>query len=214
MENTAELQGWVERLPADGPAARDELIAHACGRLERLTRRMLRAKFPRVRRWEETGDVFQGAMLRLRAALGAVSPPTAHDFLKLATACIRRELLDLVRHYYGPEGMGANHASAAGSVESSVSDPGGQTHDPARLAEWTDFHRQVEALPEDEREVFQLSWYHGLRQEEIAGVVGCSVPTVKRRQARALRLLRQALAGGMPGAEPRPSGSEGESSAP
>ena len=42
------------------------------------------------------------------------------------------------------------------------------THDPDRLAAWTDFHREVEALPAEEREVFDLLFYQGLSQAEAA----------------------------------------------
>ena len=49
---------------ADAERAREALLSHAAGRLERLARMMLRG-YPRLRRWEETGDVLQNALLRL-----------------------------------------------------------------------------------------------------------------------------------------------------
>ena len=54
-------------------------------------------------------------------------------------------------------------------------------------------HRAVRALPPRCREVWELSRNHGLGYEEIAGVTGVSVNTVKTQMARALRALREAL---------------------
>ena len=59
--HTAVLERWLERLRQGDEAARQEVIAHTCQRLEALTRRMLR-RYPRLRRWEQTGDVMQNAM--------------------------------------------------------------------------------------------------------------------------------------------------------
>jgi RNA polymerase sigma-70 factor (ECF subfamily) len=47
--------------------------------------------------------------------------------------------------------------------------------------EWTEFHEQVDALPEEEREVFNLVWYQQLTHEQAAGVLGVTTRTVRRR---------------------------------
>jgi RNA polymerase sigma factor (sigma-70 family) len=68
---------------------------------------------------------------------------------------------------------------------------GDDSDDPCNLAEWTEFHRQVEVLPEDEREVFNLLWYGELTQAEVAEVLGIAVRTVIRRwQAARVRLYK------------------------
>src|SRR5947209_16707843 len=110
---TVRIQHCIDRLRGGDLKARDELIGHACERMERLTRKMLR-DYPRVRRWEETGDVLQNASMRLFRSLEQVTPQTVVEFFKLASLNIRRELLDLVKHYYGPRGHGKNHATVAG----------------------------------------------------------------------------------------------------
>ena len=46
-------------------------------------------------------------------------------------------------------------------------------------------------LPEDKREVLILSRFHNLRYEEISGLLGCEVGTVKTRVFRALKELRK-----------------------
>lgn len=48
-------------------------------------------------------------------------------------------------------------------------------------------------LPESLRRVFDLSFVEGLKNEEVAELLGCSVSTVKNRKASMLSLLRQAV---------------------
>ncbi|MFO0841744.1 MAG: sigma-70 family RNA polymerase sigma factor [Gemmataceae bacterium] len=195
------VQACLDRLRAGDPAARDDLFALASGRLERLARGMLR-DFPRVGRWEQTGDVCQNALLRLCRAIEAAVPQTPAEFYRLAAAQVRRELLDLARHHFGPLGGGANHASrppAAGDAEAPA-DPGDVTYDPGRVALWTEFHAQAGALPPELREVFDLLWYQGMKQEEAATILGVTTRTVKSRWREARLRLHEALGGELPGA--------------
>jgi len=199
--STVRLQRCLDRLRAGDAAARDELLANSCERLRRLTRKMLNDN-RRVRRWEDTGDVLQNALIRLCRALQVVSPPTARDFYRLAAAQIRRVLIDLARHYYGPLGLGAHHASqAAGDSRRSPSgvEPIDASNDPGRIALWTEFHAAVERLPDEEREVFDLLWYQGLTQAAAAAVIGVSDRTVKSRWRSARLRLYEALGGTLPG---------------
>src|SRR3954451_23981790 len=109
-ELTARLQQCLERLQAGDEKARAELLAGACDRLGRLTQAMLR-DYRRVRRWEQTDDVLQSALLRLHRALETVRPASLREFYPLGALQIRRELIDLARHHYGPESPGAHHES-------------------------------------------------------------------------------------------------------
>jgi RNA polymerase sigma-70 factor (ECF subfamily) len=194
--HTAVLGKWLERLRDGDEAARNEVINHACQRLEALTRRMLR-HYLRLRRWEQTGDVLQNAVLRLHKALAVLRPESPSQFYGLAASQIRRELIDLARHHFGPEGAAAHHhtdgagqVSGAGPVMQKV-DPGGE---PATLAEWTDFHQKVQRLPGPEREVFDLLWYEALTQVEAAHVLGVTERTIKNRW-RSAKLELQRLLG-------------------
>jgi len=117
--------------------------------------------YPRLRRWEQTDDVLQNAVMRLHRALGQVQPANTADFFRLAALNIRRELLDLAKHYYGPRGQGTKHASIeqnadANSESSTAHDPPEPAGEPHRLAAWTEFHQQIERLPDEEREIFDL----------------------------------------------------------
>jgi RNA polymerase sigma-70 factor (ECF subfamily) len=181
----------LERIRAGDRAAADELFRHLGGRLERLARKMLRG-FPAVRRWEGAEDILQNAALRLLRALREVRPASTRQFFALAGLQIRRELLDLKDHYQGPEGIGAHHHSA-GSAAAPAHEPAHEPADPApgweELEEWGAFHRQVGALPEEEREVVDLHFYQGLSKAEAAELLGVDARTVQRRWNAALQRL-------------------------
>jgi RNA polymerase sigma-70 factor (ECF subfamily) len=184
--------GQLLQKMGDGDAAAvNALIQHAGERLTRLTRHML-GNFPGVRRWAETGDVFQNALLRLLNALRDVKPRSARDFFGLATLQIRRELLDLARHFHGPEGIGANLDSRA-TVDSGVKAPAGQgdSQEPSTLAQWTELHEQIGRLPDEERAVVDLVFYQGLAQSEAAALLNLSLRTLQRRWHGALLKLHR-----------------------
>jgi RNA polymerase sigma-70 factor (ECF subfamily) len=184
--HSASIQQCLDRLRRGDPAAREELLRHAGDRLERLTRKMLRG-YPGVRRWTETSDVLQNALLRLLRSLEQVHPTTVRDFFGLAAVQVRRELLDLARHYLGPHGIGANHDSQGADA---CGDRADDTFEPGSLAEWREFHEEVERLPAEEREVVDLIFYQGLPQAEAAELLEVTVRTVQRRWRSALIHLR------------------------
>jgi RNA polymerase sigma-70 factor (ECF subfamily) len=181
------MQQVLARAVAGDRVAVDALLQHNCDRLTSLTRRML-GEFQRVRRWTETADVLQNALVRLVAALRDVQPQTPREFLALAALQIRRELLNLTRKFYGPLGVGANHDSAAvGSPDAPApNEKADLSHEPSSLAQWTELHQQIEALPDEEREIVGLIFYQGLSQAEAAAILDVSVRTVQRRWHEAL----------------------------
>jgi RNA polymerase sigma factor (sigma-70 family) len=197
------IQGWIDRLRAGDESARAELIRCSSERLADLTHRMLR-RYERLRRWEQTEDVVQNVSMRLYRTLEAVQPESTRDFLRLASMNIRRELLDLSRHYYGPNGLGTRHATTHGGGSSDDRPDGGgrdvadPDHDPGRLEAWTEFHRQVDALPDDEREVFDLIWYQALTRAEAASLLGISERTLLRRWQSARLAIFDAMDGRLP----------------
>ena len=183
--NTTQLQMLLDE---GSDAAYEQLLSIAYGRLHKLARRMLR-DFPKLRRWENTDDVFQSAALRLVRSLSEVRPESVRQFFGLAATQIRRTLIDLARHHYGPEGQAAHHASRAGNERA------GNAESPETLASWAEFHERVGRLPEDDREVFQLLWYSGTTQRQAAELLGLSERTVLRRYHRAKLALREAIRG-------------------
>jgi RNA polymerase sigma factor (sigma-70 family) len=143
----------------------------------------------RLERWVECDDVLHDAYLRLCRALDEEKPPTLERFFALATTMSRRELTDLARHLFGKEGSAANHTTASGGRRTEDGSPRydapESTHDPGRLAFWTEFHQRVAELPPEVRAVFEPVWYQELPQAEAAELLGVSVPTFKRRMAEA-----------------------------
>jgi RNA polymerase sigma factor (sigma-70 family) len=198
---TLYIQACLDRLRGGDETARADLLACACARLRNLARKMLKG-YPNVHRWEQTDDVLQNATLRLHRTLQQLTVETPRDFFRLAALNIRRELLDLAKHYYGPQGQGARHATWRGGDSSRGDpehpDPAELSGEPSRLAAWSEFHEQIAALPEEEREVFDLLWYQGLSQAEAAELLGVSERTIKRRWQTARLKLHEALQGDVP----------------
>jgi RNA polymerase sigma factor (sigma-70 family) len=180
-------------------AARAALVSVAVERMLSLARRML-AGSPHLRRWTETDDIVQGALMRLYRALGAVVPNDAQHFIRLSSLQVRRELIDLTRRLSNPDSFASKHEtnSIEGSRQRSDVAICEITDDTARLAEWTRFHETVGSLPEAERELFEMVWYIGLSQDDISKVLGCSPRTVRRRWEEAKNVFSTAFLGEAP----------------
>ena len=180
MTHTTELNAWLLNHRDGADDARERLLEHVCDRLRILTSKML-GTFPGVKRWSETDDVLQAALLRLHRSLASVQPSSSTEFYGLAALQIRRELLDLAKHYYGPEGIGRNHHSDTGSIING--NP--SNAQPNSLEDWSRFHEAVIALPDKQKQVVDLLWYEGLTQHSAADLLCVSLATVKRRWAEA-----------------------------
>jgi len=191
----------LERLAAGDAAAREEVIAWAAERMQEIAHRMLRT-FPAVNRWEQTDDVVQNAAIRLDRALRQTIPVNSGGLVGLAATQVRRELLDLAKKHRGPESYAANHETnyqrLNGELRAKVDDVAQHVEPADGLERWTRLHTMAGELPEDESEVFHLCWYLGLKQDEIARELGCSLRTVKRRWESA----KERLAAAMPGERP------------
>ena len=198
-DSTTQLQRWLDLIQLGDDDAKDALIRHSLERLKRLTRKMLKG-YPRLRRWEQTDDVLQNAMLRLHQSLVAVKPDSVQHFFAFAATQIRRSLIDLARHHFGPEGDAAHHETDHGNTEKPeiVAQAVDETMEPRTLDAWCDFHEQVGRLPDKERDVFYLIWYDGLSQKEVASVLNVDVRTVKRHWQSARVTLFEALDGESP----------------
>jgi RNA polymerase sigma-70 factor (ECF subfamily) len=183
LGHTLQLAGLLDLMRAGDPTARQQIAEHACQRLRGLARKMLR-RFPKVRRWEDTDDVFVEAFTKLHRALETVQPESPRHFYNLAATHIRRVLVDLARKHYGPEGLGSHHDTVARNPDGDPQpryEKADSSGEPRNLAEWTEFHEQVEAMPDEEREVFNLLWYEEMTQEKAAEVLGVTARTVRRR---------------------------------
>jgi RNA polymerase sigma-70 factor (ECF subfamily) len=195
MGETTEANELLDRHRAGDPGARDHLIALAQRRFVSLARLMLR-RYQHVKRWEQTDDLLQDALLRLDRALANVQPVSLKHLDNLAAAQIRRGLIDLARHYHGPEGLAKHHHTDRANPEGRLAQLPSADAPPETLEEWTAFHEAVETLPENEKTVVDLIWYRGLTHEEAAELLGTSTKTIQRRWASARLTLSDALHSG------------------
>jgi RNA polymerase sigma-70 factor (ECF subfamily) len=183
---TAELEGWLARLGQGDNGACEPLINLAYDRLTTITRRLLFG-FPALRGREDVPDVLHNSLPRFIQALEAVRPSTAHQFYGLAVLQIRRVMLEMVRKPPQPTPF-TQTAPGAEPDESG-------TYDPKRLAAWTEFHRLVDNLPSDERQLVELLFYQELSQERVAEMLRVDKSTVKRRWRAVRQKLSQQIRG-------------------
>lgn len=187
-ENITQL---VKKFRQGDQSARDGLAAAVYERLVRLSRKMLRDGSTAVQRWEQTEDLAHAAWFRIQRALEDPSVDVSDHvhFFRLAARHIRFELIDAYRRHTGANGIAANHHTTPAmdsSGEGQAADDGERfaanlTSDPKRLAAWGEFHVLVEALPDKEKEIVDLLWYQGLKQQDAAELLGVDVKTIKRR---------------------------------
>jgi RNA polymerase sigma-70 factor (ECF subfamily) len=187
------IKACLERWRDGDASAREDLIRRSSRRLHQLASKMLRG-YPSVKRWEQTDDVLQSATIRLDRALAELRPTSVADFIGLAALQIRRQLIDLARHYAGREpcadlGTSVCDSSGSGPVRERADPTSGQT----TMAHWTEFHTLVRDLPVEERKVFDLHYYGGLTLIETARELSISERTAKRRWLTARLSLYRAL---------------------
>jgi RNA polymerase sigma factor (sigma-70 family) len=187
---SVHLQALIDRAGAGDRAARQQLLDRACDRLRRLAARIFHESFPALRDRHELDSVVHETWLRLAQALEVANPPTVADFFRLAAHKIRQVLLDMAdrqRRLAAREAVGLSGITQA---------PADGTYDPARLAEWTEFHRRVDTLPADQRAVFEMHHYLGLTQAEVARVLGLHPRKVSYLWIEATEQLAEGMADG------------------
>jgi RNA polymerase sigma-70 factor, ECF subfamily len=144
----------------------------------------------------EAEDMFQELWLRvarqgkIRPAGEDLKPWLLTIVLNLHRDALRRKRVRrifLLRQYH------RGHPDS--SVDEGIASP---STEPARAAEaaWLrqDIDRAVAGLPLKQRRVFLLSEVEGVRQAEIAGILGIPVGTVKSLLHRAVKRLQSELA--------------------
>lgn len=201
MDDTAPpvTQGLGLLIGGD-PSAVDRLVEAWSARLRHLTHKILR-HYPGVRRYDDTDDVFQGAIMRLHRAISqmAEAGESPRSMMALGAVQIHRELVDLTRRYATAASYQANHGTNVFCDESGVRhfvDEAAVTEEP--LDRWERFHETVERLTPEQKEVFRLVWYLGADQKTIAAIMGCSERSVKNYWRQAREAVKAALDGDRP----------------
>ena len=197
--NTFQLHNYVLGWQEGDRTAADQLLRTVGSQLENLSRRMLRG-FPSVRSCVETSDVLQGSILRLLNTLTKLCPSSTRHFFNLAAVHIRRELIDLARSF-AQRHESPLQAELRGTRDGTdamtcIAEP--EVLSVADLELWSRFHEKVEELPDEQREVMSLRFYHGLTHEQIAELFEIDESTVRYRWQLACVKLNRLLAGQLP----------------
>jgi RNA polymerase sigma factor (sigma-70 family) len=187
---TAVVQRYLDELGGDSraePIVR-ALLDRSVRRLHLLCATLLHRSYPRLTQppLNVQADELLGAVTeRLLKALREVRPRTVRQLFALANQHMRWELNDLARRLDNqPAAVELNEELVAAPANSAS----GLTPDGLRMLQ------AIGALPEDEREAFDLVRIQGMTQVEAAELLGVAVVTVKRRLTRGLRLLEEQLA--------------------
>lgn len=191
--DTTQVRQWLDRCRAGSAADRDALLAHTRDRLAAVARKTRRDRFDFLRNEFETDELTQELYLRLlkRWEEFTVPPPGGEDparhYFAFAARLVRDILSDAVRKRFGRGKVGRAPAASLDALRDGSSpavDPGGETHDPERIAMWADVHKFVGELPEPLREVADLHWYHDLTHAEVGEVLGIAEVTSRTRWAK------------------------------
>jgi RNA polymerase sigma factor (sigma-70 family) len=130
-------------------------------------------------------DELLGAVVeRLLKAMRSTRPQTVRQFFALVNQHMRWELNDLARRLDKQKATAELREGMATAPASS---------DSVLTAEGRCMLEAIDRLPEDEREVFDLTRIQGMTYGEAADVFGVSAKTVQRRLSRALVLLAKEL---------------------
>ena len=195
---TAVVQRYLDELDGDSPGESivQALLDRAVRRLHVLCATLLYRSYPRLTQppLNLQVDELLGALAeRLLKALREARPRTVRQFFALANQHIRWELNELARRLDNQPNVVELREEAAPALANSGS---GLTPHGLRML------REIDALPEDEREVFDLVRVQGMTHTEAAELLGVSTATVKRRLSRGLAILAERLADLRPGEGP------------
>jgi len=185
---TTELvQDLLARYRTGNESVLPSLLEVAHARIRTLAQIQLR-KFPLLRSLgEQTDSMLHDAVLRLEQAMKATKPESARQFFAMASTHIRWALLDLKRRA-DKERIPDTQRCAEPAYPGSGPTSRVQKRDQVEM-----IHARVEELPDPLREVVDLLFYQGLTQKEVAGIIGVSERTVKRRWREARLALGEAL---------------------
>jgi RNA polymerase sigma factor (sigma-70 family) len=196
-ENTsADLQDLIDRLRGGEVEARRELLQRAHDRLLRIAATVFHEDFPALRDRHELESVVSEVWMRLVGALEATQPQTVEGFFGLVFHKVRQVLLDMAsRQRRDDLHRRAGPLDANDSAALAACDRADTTHDPARLAALTELHDQIEKLPAEQRTVFDLHYYGGYSQVDIAQMLKLNPKQVSRLWLAATGRLAMCLDG-------------------
>lgn len=193
---TVAIEVCLNRLQQGDASAIDDLTSRSYERVRIIAHRQLR-RYPGLVRFVETQDVLHDVLTRLNEKMETKQPGDAREYFRWTSKQIRDHLIDLLRHFYGRRSSNGEVPGRGRAGQLSSLDAAGEmgqqassdTYDAAKIQEMAEFHEAVSNLPGETREVFDLLFYHGLTQEQAAGIMGVTDRTVRTRWQRARRQL-------------------------
>jgi RNA polymerase sigma-70 factor (ECF subfamily) len=174
---TVVLQALLARSLRGEEAARQELIGFAYERLRCLARVILNEDFPRLKAPPallDTTDVVNQAALGMYQALDQIRPATIDDFFRLAAQRIRWLLLDHARKADRRRRQLLDTPPPKETEAADAPEGGGVS------ALLDALYEMIDGLPERERQVVDLLYFHGLSQPEAAALLGVTERSVRR----------------------------------
>lgn len=166
------------------PGAGPLLLAACQAQIEKLARRLLRGHREIRRGAHDTGDIVSLAWQRLAQALESVRPESERHLMALAAMQVRRTVIDLARKFGGPRSPVKNQVTNVVARDGQMIElvkEAAEASEGLDTLDMTTFHEEVERLPAELRQVFELRYYLGASVTDVAGTVGCEPRTVKRR---------------------------------
>jgi RNA polymerase sigma-70 factor (ECF subfamily) len=190
---TAVVQNYLNQLagvPGDEPAEPiiRELLASSVNRLQMLCASFLFRNYRRLMNPPlnlQPDELLSAVVERMLKAMRSVRPNNVRQFFALANQHMRWELNDLARRLDKEDrAQEIRDSIVAAPTDSSLSQ---LTPNARRVLE------SIDALPAEEREVFDLVKIQGMSQPDAAAIIGISPKTVQRRLRRALLTLSERL---------------------
>lgn len=194
-ETTAAVRDLIDRLREGDDSARRALLERIYHRLRRIATSML-GRYPRLRARNDVDIVVGDAWLQLMKALETARPESPEVFYRLVFRKVRHVLLDMTRRQAREDILKREVPPRAGHSDSRVPfEVEDKTWEPSRLAFWTEIHREVARLPEQQRAVFRFHYFADMPQAEIARLMGLHARQVSRLWLAATMRLADRLTG-------------------
>lgn len=179
----------------------NELIARLTKVEKQFNKALHKALFMNIRlkRWVTKDDLKQDVLLRMVRIIKEVDVQSDTHFLRLLLLQLRRSIIGFHRKLYGPNGWALNLKTDPNATKQKNVTDDNLTRmmisagAPVTIEEWIDFHESVDLLPEIEKSIFELFFYGGLTDYEVAKIIGCSDRTVRRHFKSARETLQSRI---------------------
>jgi RNA polymerase sigma factor (sigma-70 family) len=190
--HTSHFARLLDRIRAGDPAAKEELINDAYGRVHSLAHYILKGRRSARVRNLETDDVvslsLEDFMVRLREGLTRV-PENPAEMFGYVGRIIRNVVITEIRRSAGPKFQTQFPKAEIPSEQQALND--GALHEDALRRLMAE--EAIAQLPWDQQMLFDMHYRREMSPKEIAKELGCDATTVRRRLWRILGKLREML---------------------